>query len=103
MVQAAPNCPATDGRLARMAVVIVDQDVCKCCWCSFGAVMAAREREDRRIVTLQLAELAQLPRVIGQFLVGENAPGAMSERTRNSSNEHSQVSQLDVRMRMSTS
>ena len=33
-------------------VVIVDQGVCKCCWCFFWAVMAAREREDQRIVTL---------------------------------------------------
>lgn len=55
----------------------------------FWAVMAAREREDQRIVTLWLAELAQFPRVLGQLVVGENASGAMSERMRNSSDEHS--------------
>src|ERR1700758_2228248 len=37
------------------------------------AVVAAREREDQRIVALKLAELAQFARVIGQFVVGENA------------------------------
>src|SRR5271163_4106342 len=37
------------------------------------AVVAARKREDQRILTLQLAELAQGARVIGQFIVGENA------------------------------
>ena len=41
----------------------------------FRAIVAARQREDERIVALQLAEFAQFARVIGQFVVGENASG----------------------------
>src|SRR5258705_3328258 len=36
-------------------------------------VVAAREREDQRIIALQLAELARIARVIGQLVVGKNA------------------------------
>src|ERR1700689_3864560 len=39
------------------------------------AIVAARQREDQWIVALQLAELARGARVIGQFVVGENASG----------------------------
>jgi hypothetical protein len=39
------------------------------------AKVAARKRKDERIIALQLAELAQFARVIGQFVVGENASG----------------------------
>jgi hypothetical protein len=40
-----------------------------------GAIMAAREREDERIIALELAEFARCARVIGQFVVGEYASG----------------------------
>src|ERR1700719_4290118 len=36
------------------------------------AVVAAREREDQRVVALEFAELPQCARVIGEFVVGEN-------------------------------
>src|SRR5579863_9430151 len=39
------------------------------------AIVAAREREDQRVVALKFADLAQFARVIGQFVVGENASG----------------------------
>ena len=38
-------------------------------------VMAAREREDHRVVALQLAEPARRVRMIGQLIVGEDASG----------------------------
>src|SRR4051812_29303315 len=40
-----------------------------------GAVVAAREREDQRIVALELAEPARRSRVIGQLVVREHAAG----------------------------
>ena len=39
------------------------------------AVVAAREREDQRVVALQLAELARRVRVVGQLVVGKRAAG----------------------------
>src|SRR5215210_5391695 len=39
------------------------------------AVVAMREREDQRIVALQLAETPEGPRVIGQLVVRERAAG----------------------------
>jgi len=39
------------------------------------AVVAAREREDQRVIALKLAELAQCTRVIGQLVVGKGASG----------------------------
>jgi hypothetical protein len=39
------------------------------------AVMAAREREDQRVIALQLAESAQCARVVGQLVVGKGASG----------------------------
>src|SRR5215472_11926499 len=39
----------------------------------FRAVVAAREREDQRIIPLKLAESAQSVRVIGQLVVGKGA------------------------------
>src|SRR5256885_13111424 len=39
------------------------------------AVVAAREREDQRVVALQLAEPAWRARVIGQLVVGKAAAG----------------------------
>src|SRR5436305_9834282 len=38
------------------------------------AVVAARERQDKRVIALQVAELARLARVIGQLVVGKNFP-----------------------------
>ena len=35
------------------------------------AVVAAREREDQRVLALQLAQLARRVRVIGQLVVGK--------------------------------
>ncbi len=37
------------------------------------AIVAACERQDQRVVALDFAEFAQRARVIGQFVVGENA------------------------------
>ena len=37
-------------------------------------VMAAGEREDQRVISLQFAELAQSARVIGQLIIGESVP-----------------------------
>jgi len=45
-----------------------------------GAVVSARERENQWISALQLAELARLARMVGQFVVGETPPGTISER-----------------------
>src|SRR5271169_2922006 len=39
------------------------------------AIVATRKRQNQRIIALQLAELARCARVIGQFVVGENASG----------------------------
>jgi hypothetical protein len=39
------------------------------------AVVAARERQDQRVVALQLAEPAGRARVIRQLVVGEGGPG----------------------------
>src|ERR1700683_721950 len=39
------------------------------------AVVAAREREDQRVVAQEFAECADCARVIGQLVVGENASG----------------------------
>src|SRR5271155_1153059 len=39
------------------------------------AIVATRKRQNQRIIALQLAELARCVRVIGQFVVGENASG----------------------------
>jgi hypothetical protein len=44
------------------------------------AVVAAREREDQRVVALEFAEFAQCARMIGQFVIGEMPPGTISER-----------------------
>jgi ABC-type uncharacterized transport system permease subunit len=41
----------------------------------FRAVVTAREREDQWIIALKLTQLAQGTRVIGKFVVGENASG----------------------------
>ena len=41
----------------------------------FWAVVTAREREDQRIVALQLAEPAQNSRMVGQLVVRERATG----------------------------
>jgi hypothetical protein len=41
----------------------------------FWAVVAARKRQNQGIVALQLAELAQFVRVIGQFEVRKNSAG----------------------------
>src|SRR5690348_1282003 len=41
----------------------------------FRAIVAAREREDQRVLALYLAELTLRARVIGQFVVGENGSG----------------------------
>src|ERR1700689_1178542 len=40
-----------------------------------GAIVAARQSEDERVIALQRAEIAQGARVIGQFVVRENASG----------------------------
>src|SRR5215217_1665784 len=40
------------------------------------AVVAASEREDQRIVALQVAETPEGPRVIGQLIVRERAAGS---------------------------
>ena len=40
-----------------------------------GAVVPAREREDQRVVALDLAELSTSVLVIGQLVVGEGAAG----------------------------
>ena len=40
-----------------------------------GAVVAAREREDQRVVALQLAEPPHGVRVVGQLVVGKDASG----------------------------
>jgi hypothetical protein len=39
------------------------------------AIVATRKGKDERIIALQLAELARFARVIGQFVVRENATG----------------------------
>ncbi len=44
------------------------------------AVVAAREGEDHRVVALDLAELAERLRVVGQLVVGERRRRAMSGR-----------------------
>src|ERR1700686_1930536 len=36
-------------------------------------IVTARQRKDERIIALEFAELPQLPRLIGQFIVGKNS------------------------------
>jgi hypothetical protein len=44
------------------------------------AVVAAREREDQRVVALEFAKFAQCARMIGQFVIGKKPPGTISGR-----------------------
>ena len=44
------------------------------------AVVAPREREDQRVVALELAEFARCIGVIGELVIRKDAPGTMSER-----------------------
>ena len=50
-------------------------------------VMAAGQRENQRVVTLQLAELSQRARVIGQLIVGKSFPERCQNAYANSFNQ----------------
>jgi hypothetical protein len=39
------------------------------------AVMAARKRQDQRVIALEFAEPARCARLIGQLIVGKTFPG----------------------------
>ena len=41
----------------------------------FRAIVATCERKDQGVIALKLSEIAQCTRVIGEFVIGENASG----------------------------